>query len=98
MRRAFIVIGLMFVFGLSVAFAQERVCGTPYYCQSIGDQKNAKIVKFTSRAAYETWLNAGDRSNCDVPFYSTSSVVEVVCYDGTYIKQCKDDNGICTGG
>ncbi len=96
--KKFILITALLLFFPGLVIAQEvRLCDVPYQCYSVGKNKVAKIFKFTSRAAFETWLNAGDRSNCDEPFYSTASNVEVVCYEGTYVKECQDKIGICGG-
>ncbi len=76
----------------------ERLCNMPYSCQAIGVKRTAKTLKFATREAYLKWFNETDRADCDAPFYATSAVIEVICYDGIFKKQCKDDYGFCIGG
>ena len=74
----------------------SMACTIPFHCYQIVAGGLKKIVKFTSRSAYESWLNASDRSNCTEPFYSKSTSVEVICFDAIYKIECTDDSGSCT--
>src|SRR3990167_2015061 len=93
--EGFLALALLFLF-CTDSFSQLRTCDLPYTCYATGWKCEHKEYKFTP-VTYVAWLNENDRSLCDEPYYSTATIVKVVCRENCQPmgKWYKDESGEC---